>query len=379
VTDYGAGQSPPRTAADAARADTAAIEACISDAITKNKTVWLPPGVYYHDRQLRLDGVKLRGAGMWHTALIGIANGSVRDYGFRLAGDGAEVRDLFIENAIVDRRGSGAKAISTTPADAATNWRVENVWITHSHVGFWMSGANDGLVRNNRIRFTYADSLTLNRGSSRNLVEHNHIRGSGDDGIATLSETAGGTHKNINAAPPSTGNTFRRNTIIANWWGHNADMAGGTGHVFENNYLADNSAMGCLTINHPMPYPMRDLTDSIIRGNVIVRGGGRITGQLRGAMWIYTGKASARDILVEDNHIIDSPYRGIHLAGPAPQEIRFVRNRIDNPGAEGVYIEKTVTGTLLFDGNSVTGATSTPFRNASPNGTVNSSGNNWQE
>ncbi|RRJ96116.1 hypothetical protein Ga0100231_019445 [Opitutaceae bacterium TAV4] len=359
--------------------DTAAIKACIDAAMTQKKTVWFPPGVYHHNQQFRLDGVKLRGAGMWHTALIGTANGSVRDFGFRIAGDGAEVRDLFIENAIVDRRGSGAKAFTSARSDSAINWRVENVWVTHSHVGFWMSGAHDGIVRGCRVRFTFADSLTFNSGSSRNFIEHNHVRGSGDDGIATLSETTGGRHKGIAGSAVSTGNIFRHNTIVANWWGHNADLAGGTGHVFENNYLADNSAMGCLTINHPIPFPMHDLTDSVIRGNVIVRGGGRITGQLRGAVWIYTGSASARNILIEDNHILDSLYRGIHLTGPATQEIRFVRNRIINPGAEGVYIDKLVTGSGVFENNYTSGATAVPFRNdaAATAYNVSSTDNNW--
>lgn len=371
IIDFGAGTGD-------VRADTAAIKACIAAARESGKSVWMPPGRYYQEEQFLLDGVKVRGAGMWHTELIGTRDTSVRDFGFRIAGDGSEVRDLFMENPTAIQRGSAAKAFNSSPSDRAENWRVENVWVVHSHVGFWMSGANNGVVRNCRVRLTYADALTFAHGASNNLIEHNHVRGVGDDGIAILSETAGGTHAAIDGGMVSRNNIVRRNTVVANWWGHNFDLAGGYGHVVEDNYFADNSSMGCLTINLPVPFPMHDLTDSVIRRNVVVRGGGRFTGQLRGAVWIFAGKSAIRDVVFEDNRIIDSLYRGIHLTGAHEQHIRFLRNRIVNPGPEGVMIESRVVGSAVFEGNTVEGASEVPFRNdADAALVVEDQGNTW--
>ncbi len=371
VVDFGAGKGD-------VKADTAAIKACIAAARAAGKTVWFPAGTYYQNEQFLLDGVKVRGAGMWHTALIGTLDTSVNDFGFRIAGKGSEVHDLFLENADVSQRGSAAKAFTSAASDKATQWRVENVWVAHSHVGFWMSGATHGVVRNCRVRFTYADSLTFAHGASNNLIENNHVRGVGDDGIAILSETKGGTHLAIEGDSVSRNNIARRNTITAVWWGHNLDLAGGSGHIIEDNYLADNSAMGCLTINLPVPFPMHDLTDSVIRRNVVVRGGGRITSQLRGAVWIFAGKSAIGNVTFEDNRIIDSLYRGLHITGPYEQNIRFVNNQIINPGKEGVLIEPRVKGSGVFENNTVTGATGPAFSNAGGDDyTVTESGNSW--
>src|SRR5690606_30431052 len=101
----------------------------------------------------------------------------------------------------------------------------------------------NGRIRGCRIYLTYADAINLNHASCDNIVEQNYIRGAGDDGIATLAE--------LKDDAPSKNNTFRHNTVIANWWGHNIDVAGGSGHVVEDNLLADNSHSGCFTVNHP--------------------------------------------------------------------------------------------------------------------------------
>ena len=83
-------------------------------------------------------------------------------------------------------------------------------------------------------------------------MENNHVRGSGDDSLAILSET----ERN---RPLSVGNILRHNTAIATWWGHNCDLAGGSGHVIEGNLLADNPKFGCFTISLPSAYPMHPL------------------------------------------------------------------------------------------------------------------------
>lgn len=337
VTDFGAdGQD--------GKDDTEAIAKCIEAAKSQNRTVWLPRGTYHQSRKLTLDGVALRGAGMWLTSLIGTEEGKGwgGNVGFDLAGDGPKVSDLYIASSAHVHRSTGGKPIT---GNKATNWLVENVWITHTLTGIWM-GSSKGVVRDCRIRFTYADGINLNSGASGNLVEHNHVRGTGDDSLAILSET----EKNW---PVSTGNTFRFNTASATWWGHNCDLAGGSKHVIEDNLLADNSKFGCFTINLPGAYPMHPLSDSIVRRNTILRGGGNFANQARGAVWIFPGSTTISNVTLVENTILDPVFRGIHCSGYHTQELIYERNIIQSPGEDGIFIESGVKGSGTFRDNTV--------------------------
>lgn len=329
--------------------DTDAIETAISVAKAGGKTVWLPAGIYLQSRRLTLNSVSLRGAGMWHTSIIGIVHGDTwgGNMGFHLTGNGPEISDLYLESAVHASRTTGGKAVT----GGATNWRAERLWITHTMTGLWMSGATHGIVRDCRVRFTYADGINLNRGASFNLAENNHVRGCGDDGIAILSEIREKPeHAEI---PVSVGNILRGNTVTATWWGHNIDLAGGFDHLVENNYLADNSRMAVFTVNLPGAYRMQPLSDSVVRRNLMIRGGGNAYGQQRGAIWIYPGTTTITDVEISENLIVAPIFRGIHLAGGMPQNIEFTRNTIVAPGRDAIFIQDTVKGAGVFRHNTV--------------------------
>lgn len=325
--------------------DTKAIKACIAEARKAGKTVWLPAGTYYHGQTFELDGVQLQGAGMWHTRLIGTGP----TIGFILQGKRPRVADLFIESkAHHTRTDKGGMTFRSRPAG---RWAVENVWITHTNCGFWLGDATHGKIRGCRIYCTYADAINLNRGSSHNVVEHNYIRGAGDDGIATLAL------KKDEAITNS--NTIRFNTVICNWWGNNITVGGGSGHLVENNYLADNSHSACLAFNLPAAYPKHPLTGAVVRRNMIVRGGGNVAGQRRGAIWTLAGSTQISGVLVEGNTIVSPLFRGLHLHGSSNQEIQFKNNLIDSPGVDAVRIDAPCQGKLTLVGNDI--------RNIGPN------------
>lgn len=322
--------------------DTEAIETCLAAANEQGKVVWLPAGSYLHNRTMRVDGVAVQGAGMWHTRLIGTAP----QLGFVLAGERPSVRDLYVASRVHTCRTDPGGFVFRSRK--ASKWAVERVWMTHVHVGFWLGGASDGAIRHCRIYATYADAINLNRGSSRNVVEHNYIRTAGDDGIATLSFADQGE-------VVTEDNVIRSNTIVANWWGHNIDVAGGRGHVVEDNYLADNSHSGCFTFNLPSAYPMQPLTGTVVRRNHIIRGGGNHAGQERGAIWSFADDAPISGVVFEENEVVDPVFRGLHLHGASRQQIEFKKNRIDSPGTDAIRIDATVRGRLTLEGNQVNG------------------------
>jgi hypothetical protein len=351
--------------------DTDAINQCIAAAKAQGKSVWIPEGTYYQSAKFVLDGVTLRGAGMWRTHLIGTVEGDkwTGNVGFQLNGEGPKVTDLSIDSAAHTRRSTGAKAFNGSP----NNWLIENVWITHTLTGPWLAGSN-GVMRGSRVRSTYADGINLNNGASHNLIENNHIRGCGDDGIALLSETEF-------KKPPSVNNTVRFNTVSSIWWGHNGDLAGGSGHILEDNIFVDNAKMGCFTINLPGAYPMYPLSDSVVRRNSFIRGGGNFASQKRGAVWIYPGSSSTKNVLFQDNIILQPIFRGIHLTGTQSQELIFERNIIDAPAEDAIYVDGIVNGSVVLKSNVVrnlpTGAR--PLNNASkPTFVVSQSENSWQ-
>ena len=135
MADYGASGHDETDA-------TAAIQACIVAAKEQKKIVWLPAGTYHQSAKFDVDGVTVHGAGMWHTSIIGSVE--EKDFagalGFKLGGDGPAVSDLYIESTTHTKRSTPGGRPFTSDAGNCRNWRVENVWITHTVCGFWMSG-----------------------------------------------------------------------------------------------------------------------------------------------------------------------------------------------------------------------------------------------
>lgn len=291
--------------------DTNAIQACVNAAkLTTAKTVWLPPGEYTRvvntvagsgdpiGAALVLDGVILQGAGMWHTKLVtqiplGTPTGattSVRHH-IQLNGTAPAVRDIYIysnQNA-ENANGGHEYCIVGTPA----NGTVENVWIRNTGSGVWLGGGGH-TIRGNRIIGTYADGIHLVSSANNVLIEHNTVRGAGDDSIALIDEVASGSPNPINTI------TVRRNTATAPYWAHCFDLAGGYGHVIEHNLFADSAKAAAFAINHTGSYPPRALTGALIQHNSLLRGGGYRAGP-RGSIWILGSAASISGVTFSNN------------------------------------------------------------------------------
>ncbi|MBL8993858.1 MAG: right-handed parallel beta-helix repeat-containing protein, partial [Spirochaetia bacterium] len=339
ISDYGANGK------DAA-GDTTAIQKCIDEARAQNKIVWIPAGVFLHNQRFYLDGVKVRGAGMWHSKLLASAFDNATRFGgycgFSPSGVGSEVRDLSIEGYSTSRKESCMAFIGS-----GTNWTIHRVWMNHLTVGLWMAGENSR-VAECRVRTTYADGININNGKvliAKNIVvENNHVRGTGDDGIAILSHE--------HSPNLSEGIVVRHNTVSSAWWGTLCDLAGGSGHVIEDNIFQDMGASG-FGIVLPAAYPMNPLIDSVIRRNLILRAGDNKHSQKRGAIWIYPGSTTISNVLIADNRVVDPLFRGIHLTGTKPQFVTFKGNVIERPGEDAIYIEKQVLGAAVFSANAV--------------------------
>jgi len=361
--------------------DTSAIQNTINAAQANSAGVWIPPGIYNQSAQFNLNGVKVYGGGMWYTNLVCIYDPQTTSWqgymGFSLTGNGDEVHDLAIDSAVhVSRTTGGKPFICGNPGP--TNWVIENVWITHSIVATWMGNDSYGLISGCRVRFTYADGIHLDGNCNHDTITNCHVRGAGDDGIAILSTYSS------NYAGPSHDNTATYNTVLANWSASNFDLAGGYNNVVENNYLADSGDNGSLVINMSGGYQMYDTTGATLTGNTIVRGGGDLAGQQRGAIWIWpnygypTNSPAISNLTFTGNTIQNSIWRGIQFAYPYNTQqtsVTFNNNTITgtiSPTGDGIDIDNTFVGTGSFNNNTVS-VPGSAYRNSAP-GTFKGSG-----
>lgn len=352
--------------------DTQAMRDCIAAARVQGRPVWIPPGRYLVDGSLRLDGVRVQGAGMWHSTLVFTEVPERWTGVFDLAGAGSAVADLAIDGPLVSRKGPlhGFTGF-------ARDWQVRRVWISHTNTAFWVAG-DDGVVSACRVRFTYADGININNGSRltthRVLVEDNHCRGCGDDSIAILCHQPAAGQKAEDRQTVQV--TVRHNTAIAPWWASCCDLAGGEGHVIEDNLFEGAG----LVINLPAAYPMQPQGAAVIRRNLLRRCGTGYQDQRRGALWIYAGSTTIDGVVVEDNRIVQPLFKGIDIQGSCPQAIVFRNNRIEAPGVEAVSIGAKAQGSGRFIANQVLDlpAGVTALVNRSASYAVVQEGNSWR-
>jgi hypothetical protein len=224
------------------------------------------------------------------------------------------------------------------------------------------------------VRFTYADGINVNNGKrgavARILVENNHVRGTGDDGIAILSQV----HKDDALSTDFI--TVRRNTVVAPWWASCCDLAGGKGHLIEKNYFEGHG----LVVNLPPSYPMLPQGEAAIRDNVLFRCGSDYEGQRRGALWVFAGSTSIEGVAVEGNSFVKPLFHAIDLNGSCEQRMAFRDNLMEAPGFEAVRIGRAARGEGLFQGNRLSGSSAKWLADYSQgNYRTIQKGNSWEE
>jgi len=222
---------------DGVTMDTMAFRNAIAAAASLRKGLYIPAGTYRLDGELILPpGTILQGAGIWDTELIFTANGSEASGGIKGNGSNIVVRDFYMRSTQVSRE-AGFKGIKGWWGYKSL---IENLWIDQATVGAWIADFNtntnvtDSLVmRNCRIRNTFADGINVASGTRNSLVENCHIRGTGDDGLATW---ASGKEQ---SKPATANQTFRYNTIQCVYRAGGIGVFGGAGHKIHHNLVED--------------------------------------------------------------------------------------------------------------------------------------------
>jgi hypothetical protein len=339
---------------------TSGIKNCINVARSQGKSVWIPPGKFMVNHLasggLNIAGVTVEGAGVWYSTIYKNVPASASG-GWPCdiqVGANSVLREVFIDSNSTYR---GQVGDSSGVTSSGTNWLVDGIWVQHCDAQ-WMSGTS-GTIQNSRVADSWADGINLNNGNTLNpaklgisLTTSNcFVRGSGDDGLATYSDSgASGTNSQMQ-------NTrIVNNTSIAIYWANGLRIAGGTNVTVQGNLIDSVSANSGMEVS-VFGNTGRPLDSALISGNVIIRGGGW-NGNQNG---IHVGSPSSTSYFsnaytsaIISNNIIRLALRDGLRIGTTRENLTVSHNIIDHPAQIGVHIQSGVTGTGFFEYNFVT-------------------------
>ena len=352
ITDFGA-------VANDGSDDYQAFMAAIESAKASKKSVYIPEGQFDFSEQLHIyapEGVKISGAGQWHTKLhftstkIG-GGGIVFEHGTNKIDFG----NVSMDSDLTSRYNEGAnyKGISGTLGNGSL---IHDIKIEHFEVGAWIGDYapasdmhyTDGLtISNATIRNNLADGVNFAQGTSNSTVINSNIRGNGDDGLATWSSI----HENTNAHVAEN-NRFLNNTVELGWRAAGIGIFGGKGHEVANNLIKDNANWGGVRLNTVFKKSRNfDFNDTgiSVHDNLLVSNGTNADtyGRVKGSIDLEEGRDYAtpeKDILgelknikIENNTIVNNL---------SDQEITKTRNP-----KEGNIPESVNETTLTIENN----------------------------
>lgn len=360
--------APYNAVGDGVANDTAALKTCLAAAASQGKGVYLPAGTYRLEEELYLPpGTRLQGAGMWRTELV-FSRSSATAYtgqglgGLAAGGGNTVVRDLYLKGAQTTRA-NGYKALKGT---WGTGSLVENVWADQTEVGAWIADFSnngdiytDGLVlRNCRFRNTFADGVNYASGTRNSVVENCHIRGAGDDGVASW---ASGRNNN---KPTTLNQQFRYNTIECGFRAGGIGVFGGEGHEIHHNIVRDQVAGPGIRLNTVFiyeggvlkGYPFGSQLIQIYENTLERTGCLTLFNEQAGAIDLQTWYDDVKNIRFDKTTITGTRYQGIrfskigNVGGPAFGNILFTDTVITGAPL-GTLITATSAGTAAFDAN----------------------------
>jgi hypothetical protein len=345
-----------------AKDSTVAIQNTVNAARSQGRSVWLPKGTYLTNSlaptPLDFTGVKVQGAGMWHTTIYRRVPLPANSWRSQIrVGSGTTLTDLQIDTNAVWRGigGTGGSDYGIN-AGGAGGWLVDRIWTRHTDAN-WLSGSN-GVIQNSRTADSYGDGFNANNGNrpnpdglGRNItIRNNFARGTGDDAYAAYSDAGAGGDNTV-----MTGTKILNNTAVAPWWANGIRVAGGQNVEVRNNVVNGSSSNSAMEIGvfGDTGHPLQSAT---ITGNLLIGGGGW-NGVRHG---VKIGSPAATSLFPNAYTTVtlsDNTLRGALRAGIQIDRTRvnvtLTNNTIDRPARQGILIAPGVTGTGKFTGNTI--------------------------
>ncbi|MNO30346.1 Cycloisomaltooligosaccharide glucanotransferase precursor [compost metagenome] len=146
--------------------------------------VYLPAGTYQTSGKFQVYGkaVKVIGAGPWYTRFAAPAGQENTDVGFRAeaSANGSTFANFAYFGNYTSRIDGPGKVFDFSNV---SNITIDNIWTEHQVCMFWGANTDYMVIKNSRIRNTFADGINMTNGSTNNLVSNNEARATGDDSL----------------------------------------------------------------------------------------------------------------------------------------------------------------------------------------------------
>ena len=331
--------------------DGAAIQDCIDQARVAKTGVWIPAGVFESTSQpFEVSEVTIQGAGMWYSIIHGFyarfncVGNNCRYFDFAILGETTLRDDRSPENGFNGGAGTGS--------------RLENIWVEHTKVGYWVGPGTNGLViTGSRFRNLFADGVNLCNGTSNSVVENSHFRNTGDDALASWSPKGD---------PVNTNNVFRFNTVQIPWRANCFAIYGGKDNHIEDNLCYD-------VVTYPGILVAQQFNSNAFEGNTVIqrnsliRAGGPMFHLEHGALKVWASQGEISGLVVKEI-MIDSPtFTGIELQGSYPiTSTTFSNVTVEGAGTAGIQLSSNLQGDASFSFVTVTDSGKEPLTNYAP-------------
>jgi hypothetical protein len=347
--------------------DGAAIQDCIDRARVAKAGVWIPVGVFESTSQpIEVAEVNIQGAGMWYSIIHGLYAR------FNCTGDNCRYFDFAILGETVLRDDKSPE--NGFNGGAGTGSRLENIWVEHTKVGYWVSHGTNGLIiTGSRFRNLFADGVNFCNGTSNSVVENSHFRNTGDDALASWSPQVD---------PVNTNNVFRFNTVQIPWRANCFAIYGGKDNRIEDNLCYDVVTYPGILIAQQFHSNAFE-GNTVIQRNSLIRAGGQMFHLEHGALKIWANQGAISGLVVNDLLIEDPTFTGVELQGSYPITSAIFENIvIQDAGASGIQLSSNLQGDVTFSFVTVTGSGKEPVTNYAPKLrfqlTLGDGNNGWQ-
>jgi Ca2+-binding RTX toxin-like protein len=315
ITAYGASAG----AAD----NNKAIQKAIDAARAQDKDVLVPNEAFKHNGTLKLDGVKIYGEGE-NSALIGTDRTHLA---LQLSGDDAGVSNLRLQSSEGSRLSSyESAAISVI---GATNFTISDVDIQHA--GIHITNSSKGLVQNNTLTNTHADSIHMSNLKGPNsdiIVRGNEIDQPHDDGVAVVSY---GGSRSKHAASHDI--LVENNSVTNQEWGRGYTVVGGYDVTIRNNFYDNNkSGAAGVYIASEGSYQTLGVSNVHVEDNLIKNAGGK----KHAAIQVYADNNPVTDVHIVDNVIYASKAGNVVTNGSSGATNIYVKGNLSYGPVKGL-------------------------------------------
>ena len=299
--------------------------------------VYLPAGEYQTSSKFTVSGKAIRvvGAGPWFTRFVAPQNQSNTDVGFdaQSSANGSTFSGFSYLGNYDSRNDGPGKVFNFANT---SNMTIDNIWAEHQMCLYWGANTDNSVIKNSRIRDSFADGINMTNGSAGNTVSNNDARSTGDDSFALFNATD-------NGGGEVRDNVFENLSATLTWRAAGFAVYGGTNNVFRNLYAADMLTYPGITISSlDFGIPMNGFgatPPTRFENASVVRSGGHFWGnQTFPAVWIYSATKVFQGIRVSDLDVVDPTYSGIMF------QTDYVGGSPLFPVADTIFTNTTVSG-----------------------------------